>query len=81
MTFDSYLNIVPSGDDTLPEILWNFFLYSTKNLIVRLEEFSALSKQTYTATVAKIITLLTLIQVKYSGVCAALMHVLRRSNF
>ena len=46
-----------------------------------LEEYSALSKQTYTATVAKIITLLTLIQIKHSAVYAAFMHVLRLSDF
>ena len=76
------MNIVPSGNDTLPETLWKFFfLYVKNNLIFILGVFSALSKQTYIAAVAKIMTQFFLIQVKFSAVYPAFMHVLRLSDF
>ena len=57
------------------------FIYAKNNFIFTLGVFSALSKQRYIATVAKILTHFSLIQVKFSAVYPAFMHVLRLSDF
>ena len=72
----------------------NFFIYAKNNFIFILGVFSALSKQRYIATVAKIMTHFSLIQVKgkimthfsliqvkFSAVYPAFMHVVRLSDF
>ena len=56
-------------------------MYAKNNFIFILEVFSALSKQRYIATVAKIMTHFSLIQVKFSAVYLAFIHVLRLSDF
>ena len=58
-----------------------FLIYAKKNFVFLLEVFSALSKQRYIATVAKIMTHFYLIQVEFSAVYPAFMHVLRLSDF
>ena len=57
-----------------------FFIYAKNNFIFILEVFSELSKQRYIATVAKIMTHFSLIQVEFSAVYPAFMHVLRFSD-
>ena len=56
-------------------------MYAKNNFIFILRVFSALSKQGYIATVAKIMTHFSLIQVKFRVVYPAFMHVLRLSDF
>ena len=51
------------------------FINAKNNFIFILEVFSALSKQRYIATVAKIMTHFSLIQVKFSAVYPAFMDV------
>ena len=58
-----------------------FFIYAKNNFVFILGVFSALSKQRYIATLAKIMTHFSLIQVKFSAVYPAFMHVLRLSDF
>ena len=58
-----------------------FFIYAKNNFIFILGVFSALSKQRYIATVAKIMTHFSLIQVKFFFVYPGFMHVLRLSDF
>ena len=57
-----------------------FFIYAKNNFMFILEVFSELSKQRYIATMAKIMTHFSLIQVEFSAVYPAFMHVLRFSD-